>query len=196
MARSCARRTPARQVSGRAEIIRRGREPPKLQETNAQLRRSNLDLETSREEALAWPAPGPLSPPHEPRDSHTHQWVASGMIGLTLIAHMNNAANAQQLTIAYDFSKVLVTLLNEHFSTCQIRSRKACSRSHSLRTWERLLRDTANLLSQNAGKQDVEFTCRIDPLLARLLLGLDRPRVRRIVSNLLSNALKLPNRVM
>jgi CheY-like chemotaxis protein len=51
-----------------------------------------------------------------------------------------------------------------------------------------LIEDTANLLSQNAAPS-VELTCLIDPHFPALVLG-DPTRVRQIVSNLLSNALK------
>jgi len=51
-----------------------------------------------------------------------------------------------------------------------------------------LIEDTANLLSQNAAPS-VELTCLIEPQFPALVLG-DPTRVRQIVSNLLSNALK------
>jgi CheY-like chemotaxis protein len=51
-----------------------------------------------------------------------------------------------------------------------------------------LVEDTANLLSQNAAPS-VELACLIDPHFPALVLG-DPTRVRQIVSNLLSNALK------
>ena len=51
-----------------------------------------------------------------------------------------------------------------------------------------LIEDTANLLSQNAAPS-VELSCLIDPQFPALVLG-DPTRVRQIVSNLLSNALK------
>ena len=51
-----------------------------------------------------------------------------------------------------------------------------------------LIEDTANLLSQNAAPS-VELTCLIDPQFPALVMG-DPTRVRQIVSNLLSNALK------
>eukprot|EP01133_Synstelium_polycarpum_P015153 gene15155-17936_t len=51
-----------------------------------------------------------------------------------------------------------------------------------------LVEDTANLLSQNAAPS-VELTCLIDPQFPAQVLG-DPTRVRQIVSNLLSNALK------
>jgi len=51
-----------------------------------------------------------------------------------------------------------------------------------------LAEETASLLSQNAASA-VELTCLIDPALPTQVLG-DPTRVRQIVSNLLSNALK------
>ena len=51
-----------------------------------------------------------------------------------------------------------------------------------------LVEDTANLLSQNAAPS-VELTCLIDPQFPAQVIG-DPTRVRQIVSNLLSNALK------
>ncbi len=51
-----------------------------------------------------------------------------------------------------------------------------------------LVEDTANLLSQNAAPS-VELACLIDPQFPAQVLG-DPTRVRQIVSNLLSNALK------
>ncbi len=175
-----------RQYLEELEIIVEAR-TTELQETNAQLRRSNLDLETSREEALGMARARSTFLASMSHEIRTPINGLLGMIGLTLDSPLNNEQR-QQLTIAYDSGKVLVTLLNDILDLSKFEAGKLQLEAIPFDLGA-LLEDTANLLSQNAGKQDVELTCRIDPLLPGLLLG-DPTRVRQIVSNLLSNALK------
>ncbi|MFN3578923.1 MAG: response regulator [Pseudomonas sp.] len=175
-----------RQYLEELEIIVEAR-TTELQETNAQLRRSNQDLEASREEALGMARARSnflASMSHEIR---TPINGLLGMIGLTLDSSLNNEQR-QQLTIAYDSGKVLVALLNDILDLSKFEAGKL-QLEHIPFDLGSLLEDTASLLSQNAGKQEVELTCRIDPLLPGLLLG-DPTRIRQIISNLLSNALK------
>lgn len=175
-----------RQYLEELEIIVEAR-TTELQETNAQLRRSNQDLETSREEALGMARARSTFLASMSHEIRTPINGLLGMIGLTLDSPLSNEQR-QQLTIAYDSGKVLVTLLNDILDLSKFEAGKLQLESIPFDLGV-LLEDTANLLSQNAGKQDVELTCRIDPLLPGLLLG-DPTRVRQIVSNLLSNALK------
>ena len=109
-----------------------------------------------------------------------------GMIALSLDSPLN-AEQRQQLSIAHDSGKVLVELLNDildlsKFDAGQLELERIPFDLGSL------VEDTANLLSQNAAPS-VELTCLIDPLFPAQVIG-DPTRVRQIVSNLLSNALK------
>ncbi len=109
-----------------------------------------------------------------------------GMIALSLDSQLN-AEQRQQLSIAHDSGKVLVELLNDildlsKFDAGQLELERIPFDLGAL------IEDTANLLSQNAAPS-VELACLIDPQFPALVLG-DPTRVRQIVSNLLSNALK------
>ena len=158
-----------------------------LQETNAQLRRSNQDLEYSREEALDMARARSAFLANMSHEIRTPINGLLGMIGLTLDSPLNNEQQ-QQLSIAYDSGKVLVALLNDILDLSKFEAGKLQLERIPF-DLSALLEETASLLSQNAGKQDIELTCRIDPRLPGMLLG-DPTRIRQIVSNLLSNALK------
>jgi signal transduction histidine kinase/CheY-like chemotaxis protein len=109
-----------------------------------------------------------------------------GMLELSLDGPLNNQQH-QQLSIAHDSGKVLVKLLNDILDLSKFEAGQLELESipFDLGT---LVEETASLLSQNA-VPGVELTCLIDPTLPPQLLG-DPTRVRQIVSNLLSNALK------
>lgn len=158
-----------------------------LQETNAQLRRSNQDLEYSREEALDMARARSAFLANMSHEIRTPINGLLGMIGLTLDSPLNNEQK-QQLSIAYDSGKVLVALLNDILDLSKFEAGKLQLERIPFDLGG-LLEETVSLLSQNAGKQDIELTCRIDPRLPGMLLG-DPTRIRQIVSNLLSNALK------
>ncbi|WP_373186150.1 ATP-binding protein [Halopseudomonas sp.] len=175
-----------RQYLEELEIIVEAR-TTELQETNAQLRRSNRDLESSREEALSMARARSSFLASMSHEIRTPINGLLGMIGLTLDSPLSNEQR-QQLTIAYDSGKVLVALLNDILDLSKFEAGKLQLEQIPFDLGA-LLEDTASLLSQNAGKREVELTCRIDPLLPGLVTG-DPTRIRQIVSNLLSNALK------
>ncbi|WP_312935951.1 response regulator [Pseudomonas sp.] len=109
-----------------------------------------------------------------------------GMIGLTLDSALNPEQH-QQLSIAHDSGKVLVGLLNDildlsKFDAGQLQLERI---GFDVAT---MVEDTASLLSQNAAAS-VELTCLIAPEMPATVLG-DPTRVRQVLSNLLSNALK------
>ena len=109
-----------------------------------------------------------------------------GMIALSLDGPLS-AEQQQQLAIAHDSGKVLVELLNDILDLSKFDAGQL-ELEHIPFDLGSLVEDTANLLSQNAAPS-VELTCLIDPDFPALVLG-DPTRVRQIVSNLLSNALK------
>jgi signal transduction histidine kinase/CheY-like chemotaxis protein len=175
-----------RQYLEELEIIVEAR-TTELQETNSQLRRSNQDLENSREEALSMARARSAFLASMSHEIRTPINGLLGMIGLTLDSPLQSEQR-QQLTIANDSGKILIALLNDILDLSKFEAGKFQLEQIPFDLGA-LLEDTASLLSQNAGKRDVELTCRIDPLLPGLLLG-DPTRIRQIVSNLLSNALK------
>lgn len=158
-----------------------------LQHTNAQLRESNRELEASREAALDMARARSAFLANMSHEIRTPINGLLGMIGLTLDSTLNDEQR-QQLSIAYDSGKVLVALLNDILDLSKFEAGKLQLEQIPFDLGA-LLEETASLLSQNAGKQDIELICEIDPTLPGLLLG-DPTRIRQIISNLLSNALK------
>ncbi|MEL0169168.1 MAG: ATP-binding protein [Pseudomonadaceae bacterium] len=158
-----------------------------LQHTNAQLRESNRELEASREAALDMARARSAFLANMSHEIRTPINGLLGMIGLTLDSTLNDEQR-QQLSIAYDSGKVLVALLNDILDLSKFEAGKLQLEQIPFDLGA-MLEETASLLSQNAGKQDIELICEIDPALPGLLLG-DPTRIRQIISNLLSNALK------
>lgn len=157
-----------------------------LRASNASLSRSNEELEVARRRALDMAQARAAFLANMSHEIRTPLNGLLGMIALSLDSPLN-AEQRQQLSIAHDSGKVLVELLNDildlsKFDAGQLELERI---PFDLGT---LVEDTASLLSQNAAPS-VELTCLIDPKFPALVLG-DPTRVRQIVSNLLSNALK------
>jgi signal transduction histidine kinase/CheY-like chemotaxis protein len=157
-----------------------------LKATNARLTQSNHELEQARSTALEMAQARAAFLANMSHEIRTPLNGLLGMLALSLDAPLSNEQR-QQLSIAHDSGKVLVDLLNDildlsKFEAGQLELERIPFDLGAL------VEETASLLSQNAGPQ-VELTCLIDPQLPALLLG-DPTRVRQVVSNLLSNALK------
>ncbi|WP_268797282.1 hybrid sensor histidine kinase/response regulator [Pseudomonas huanghezhanensis] len=157
-----------------------------LKNSNTRLSQSNEELQIARSTALDMANARSAFLAHMSHEIRTPLNGLLGMLALSLDGPLS-AEQRQQLLIAHDSGKVLVELLNDildlsKFDAGQLELERI---PFDLGT---LIEDTANLLSQNAAPS-VELTCLIDPRFPAMVLG-DPTRVRQIVSNLLSNALK------
>ena len=157
-----------------------------LKAINARLSQSNEELEVARRTALEMAEARSAFLANMSHEIRTPLNGLLGMIALSLDGPLN-AEQQQQLSIAHDSGKVLVELLNDILDLSKFDAGQL-ELEHIPFDLGSLIEDTANLLSQNAAPS-VELTCLIDPYFPALVLG-DPTRVRQIVSNLLSNALK------
>ncbi|MBD1554897.1 response regulator [Pseudomonas typographi] len=157
-----------------------------LKASNVRLSQSNEELEVARRNAMEMAQARAAFLANMSHEIRTPLNGLLGMIALAMDAPLA-AEQRQQLSIAHDSGKVLVELLNDildlsKFDAGQLELERIPFDLAAL------VEDTANLLSQNAAP-NVELTCLVAPGFAQLVLG-DPTRVRQIVSNLLSNALK------
>jgi signal transduction histidine kinase/CheY-like chemotaxis protein len=157
-----------------------------LKAINTRLSQSNEELEVARRTALDMAEARSAFLANMSHEIRTPLNGLLGMIALSLDGPLNSEQQ-QQLSIAHDSGKVLVELLNDILDLSKFDAGQL-ELEHIPFDLGSLIEDTANLLSQNAAPS-VELTCLIDPHFPALVLG-DPTRVRQIVSNLLSNALK------
>ncbi|MBK5513168.1 hybrid sensor histidine kinase/response regulator [Pseudomonas sp. TH15] len=157
-----------------------------LKAINTRLSQSNEELEVARQTALDMAEARSAFLANMSHEIRTPLNGLLGMIALSLDGPLN-AEQQQQLSIAHDSGKVLVELLNDILDLSKFDAGQL-ELEHIPFDLGSLIEDTANLLSQNAAPS-VELACLIDPQFPALVLG-DPTRVRQIVSNLLSNALK------
>ena len=157
-----------------------------LEAINTRLSQSNDELEAARSTALEMAQARAAFLANMSHEIRTPLNGLLGMLALCLDSPLN-AEQHQQLSIAHDSGKVLVELLNDILDLSKFDAGQL-ELEHIAFDLGTLIEDTAKLLSQNAAPS-VELTCLIHPSFPALILG-DPTRVRQIVSNLLSNALK------
>lgn len=157
-----------------------------LKSINDRLTQSNLELQDARGRALDMAQARAAFLANMSHEIRTPLNGLLGMIALALDSPLGTEQR-QQLSIAHDSGKVLVELLNDildlsKFDAGQLELERIPFDLAAM------VEDTASLLSQNTSPS-VELTCLIDPQVPTMVQG-DPTRVRQIVSNLLSNALK------
>jgi two-component system, sensor histidine kinase SagS len=151
-----------------------------LKAANARLSQSNRELELARTTALNM---AQARSAFLANMSHEIRTPLNGLLGMLALALDGplSAEQRQQLGIAHDSGKVLVELLNDILDLSKFEAGQLELEQIPFDLGV-LAEETASLLSQNAAGA-VELTCLIAP-------DLPATRVRQIVSNLLSNALK------
>lgn len=157
-----------------------------LKATNVRLSQSNRELEAARTTALNM---AQARSAFLANMSHEIRTPLNGLLGMLALALDGplSAEQRQQLGIAHDSGKVLVELLNDILDLSKFEAGQLELEAIPFDLGV-LVEETASLLSQNAAAA-VELTCLVDPRLPPQVVG-DPTRVRQIVSNLLSNALK------
>ncbi|MCU1716147.1 response regulator [Pseudomonas sp. 5P_3.1_Bac2] len=157
-----------------------------LEATNNRLQVSNRELEEAKRVAVDMAQARSAFLANMSHEIRTPLNGLLGMLALSLDGPLNNEQR-QQLSIAHNSGKVLVELLNDILDLSKFEAGQLELESIPF-DLANVVEETASLLSQNTAP-GVELTCLIDPQLPNLVLG-DPKRVRQIVSNLLSNALK------
>lgn len=157
-----------------------------LEASNLRLSQYNEELQQARSTALEMAQARAAFLAHMSHEIRTPLNGLLGMLALSLDGTLS-PEQRQQLMIAHDSGKVLVELLNDVLDMSKF---DAGHLEFERIPFDlgRLAEETATLLSQNAAPS-VELTCLIAADFPALVLG-DPTRVRQIVSNLLSNALK------
>ncbi|MEH7980352.1 two-component system sensor histidine kinase/response regulator SagS [Pseudomonas aeruginosa] len=157
-----------------------------LKAANARLTLSNQELEEARQTALDMAQARASFLANMSHEIRTPLNGLLGMLSLSLDGPLT-PEQRQQLSIAHDSGKVLVELLNDVLDLSKFEAGQLVLEQIPFDLGV-LVEDTASLLSQNAAA-GVELTCLVDPALPAQVSG-DPTRIRQVVSNLLSNALK------
>jgi len=157
-----------------------------LKAANNRLLQSNADLDQAREQALHT---AQLRSAFLANMSHEIRTPLNGLLGMVALASDGplNDEQREQLSVARESGKVLMDLLNDILDLSKFEAGELQLESIPF-DLASLAEECATLLSQNAAS-GVELSCLISPQLPAQLLG-DPTRVRQIINNLLSNALK------
>jgi signal transduction histidine kinase/CheY-like chemotaxis protein len=158
----------------------------RVQERTRALESSNQELQQAQQRAMAM---AQARTQFLANMSHEIRTPLNGLLGMLALALDGPlpAQQRQQLMIAHDSGRMLVELLNDVLDL----SKFEFGQLELERTpfdLANLVEEAASLLSQNAAP-GVELSCLIAPDLPGEVIG-DPLRVRQILNNLLSNALK------
>ncbi|RMF18151.1 MAG: response regulator [Gammaproteobacteria bacterium] len=158
-----------------------------LSEKNRQLIKTNHDLRIAKEDAVRRAksrADFLASMSHEIRTPFNG---VLGMISLTLEEPLTDRQR-EQLNVAYQSGLALLELLNDILDISKVEAGKL-TLEHIPFSLRKIVEDTARLLANNAHAKGIAVHTDIPPDFPETFVG-DPTRMRQVISNLVSNAIK------
>lgn len=122
--------------------------------------------------------------------SHELRTPMNGVLGMAQLLMQTHMTPEQRecAEIIHSSGETLLTLLNDILDLSKIEADKLELESAPF-DMRKIVQDTTQLFSQIASRRGIRMTCHIDPDVPLALVG-DMVRVRQVLSNLVSNAIK------
>ena len=122
--------------------------------------------------------------------SHEIRTPMNGILGMVELLGSSKLDKKQQLyaDVIARSGEALMTIINDILDLSKIEAGQVALQPASFDFGE-AMEDTALLFTANASERQIDLIVRVDPILPKRMIG-DAGRLRQIVSNLLSNALK------
>ncbi len=162
-----------------------------LRETLETIEVQNIELNLARKNALA---ASRIKSEFLANTSHEIRTPLNGILGFTNLALKTNLDEQQReyLNTIRDSSHNLLTIINDILDFSKIEAGKLKLDYHPL-PLRRTLEETIHMLGPNAHEKNLQLIAMIDPKIPGHLLG-DQLRLKQVVTNLISNAIKFSDK--